>query len=413
MVAPRQIAATDIFSSSGAFAISPTIAGLGDSITANNGGGNKNAIGFLDWAAVLSRQRVSFDASLNFGVAGQTSAQILARVGAVVSAAPTFCTVLAGTNDTSLTAAQTIANLDAIYAALQQAGIIVIAIPITPRSTGTTAQRLHMVQVNDWIRRRRFTLKNLHVLDATQIYGDSAWTPRANYASDGLHPTVLGAYRIGKALAALITTLIPCEPAIAVNSLDIFDATDNPRGNLASNGILSGTAGTFPAGFTGALADNTFVNTNTLLGSSVVLSKSTLADGRVAQRVQWSGSFTGGTATFQLATNVASASTKVLTGDKVEAWVEIEAAAGAAAHVELALYTVWAAGNNTALELQHTSADAPPDEAWSGILRTPAFVMPDAATTISLIVQFFSYGTSGTVAGDFKIGPGKICKVLP
>ena len=53
-----------------------TIAGFGDSITANNSDivsfntRAKKTQGFVNWAAILTRQKVHFDPSLNFGVPG-------------------------------------------------------------------------------------------------------------------------------------------------------------------------------------------------------------------------------------------------------------------------------------------------------------------------------------------------------
>lgn len=396
----------------GVAALAPgaTLACLGDSITAANGGGlNKNALGFASWACLLSRQRAVHTPALNFGVSGENSAQILARVGQVIAARPAICVVLEGTNDTALSYEQTIANMSATYSALLNAGIIVVAIPITPRSTGTSAQRLKMNRVNDWIRRRRLGTRNLHVLDLTEILGDQAWSPLANYTYDGLHPQHLGAYYMGKALAGLITSIIPVAPAQAVNSLDVYDATDNPTGNLLPNGIISGTGGSVGT-FSGQMATSFFTNSVNLYGSAVALSKSTMADGKAAQRIQWSGAYTGGTPAFQISSNATVGNISI--GDTVELSCEIEVAAGAACNVSLTLYAGWSGGSASAKDLLPSANYAPPGEAWSGVLKTPPIPIANALTALSANVQFNGVGTSGTAAHDVKIGPMRMNKVF-
>lgn len=78
------------------------VAALGDSITANNHLGigtsniTKSSRGYMTFAEVLSRRAWYWDETLNFGVAGQTSAQILTRVPQVIAASPGACVVLAG-----------------------------------------------------------------------------------------------------------------------------------------------------------------------------------------------------------------------------------------------------------------------------------------------------------------------------
>lgn len=398
------------------FPVGSTLATLGDSISAVNSSGTattaqKNALGFAAWACVLSRQRVVHTHALNFGVAGETSSQVLARVGQVVAARPNICTVLAGTNDGAISggSATTIANLDAIYSALTGAGILVIAIPITPRGSGTTAERQRMLRVNDWIKRR--SGRNFIVLDLTENFGHSAWVPKAGYTYDNLHPTPVGAFQIGKALAALVTALIPSAPAPGVTTLDTYDAVNNPSGNLLPNGVMAGTGGGLATGFTGQLANNHFINgTPAMQSTSVVFSKSTFADGiRAAQRVVWSGTYASALG-FQIASNSTPAWASA--GDVLEATIEVEVAAGSNAHFSFFDYTAWSSGYGGGTDLAISATNASPTEGWSGILKTPPITVPAALTTLSIGLQFTAVGTSGTAQLDMTFGAARLSKVL-
>src|SRR5690242_670856 len=91
----------------------PRYAALGDSITRGNstnaytGGVNK----YLDADAYHNAGFLKLGGRIvpvgNWGWDGQTSTEILARVGDVIAAAPDFCFVLAGANDPGAAISQT------------------------------------------------------------------------------------------------------------------------------------------------------------------------------------------------------------------------------------------------------------------------------------------------------------------
>jgi hypothetical protein len=93
-----------------------TIAMLGDSQTQ-----------IANWPMLLDCPNVA-----NFGVAGQTSAQILARVDQVIAAKPKAAFIMAGTNDGATPPSVTIRNLADTKAALMRAGIYAIVINPPP-----------------------------------------------------------------------------------------------------------------------------------------------------------------------------------------------------------------------------------------------------------------------------------------
>jgi lysophospholipase L1-like esterase len=87
----------------------PTIAMLGDSQTLA-----------ANWPRLMKCPNIA-----NFGVGGNTSAQMLERLPAIVSAHPRFVFIMAGTNDAieSVDPTSTILNLEAIEADLTDHGI--------------------------------------------------------------------------------------------------------------------------------------------------------------------------------------------------------------------------------------------------------------------------------------------------
>lgn len=66
--------------------------------------------GYASWLRVLSGQRINLPASMNFGVSGNTFAQMLARIGDVINAQPQYCIVEGGTNDFPVNTFATIQN---------------------------------------------------------------------------------------------------------------------------------------------------------------------------------------------------------------------------------------------------------------------------------------------------------------
>jgi lysophospholipase L1-like esterase len=120
---------------------------LGDSITADSGATYYNpspyylGTGWVDQLPVLSSQSVySADPTENFGVPGNTTTQMLARVSDVYTKPCKHVFVLGGTNDVgTLTPAQTATNLSAIYSALKAHGKDPIACTIPPKNAAVAA----------------------------------------------------------------------------------------------------------------------------------------------------------------------------------------------------------------------------------------------------------------------------------
>jgi hypothetical protein len=135
----------------------------------------------------------------NKGISGQNTTQMLARFTAdVINKKASHVVIFAGTNDvTQLVAQNTItSNLQAMYTAAHNAGIKVIAVTITPRTT-TGAQLTIQQAVNTWI---KSTATNIdYIVDPYDTLKDPSNPTQLlpAYSSDGLHMTTSGYQVLG------------------------------------------------------------------------------------------------------------------------------------------------------------------------------------------------------------------------
>jgi len=247
------------------FATPNTIALFGDSLTRNNhwdGAALKTTwmsqLGYFTYARQLLNQRFYYDYNYNFGVFGDTTTQMLARIDSVIAVGPSVCVVLGGINDLigGETAATVMANLTTIWARLNSAGIKVIAGTIFPASIATLSatEAKRLMQVNQWMRATVPTLPNVYLWDSfftlSDLTSSAAGIATNCYASDLLHIGRKGSYLVGVDLAAVIEKACPGVSGPTVGAQygsfglsDAYDATDNPYGNLLGNNTLVGTAG--------------------------------------------------------------------------------------------------------------------------------------------------------------------------
>ena len=148
------------------------------------------------------------------GVGGDTSAQVLARLERDVidqTPRPDTCIVLAGINDIQMNApaSTVIANLEAIYRRLLQAGIHVIALSIYPFGSydAWTSRRERVRQeVLAWMRSGLpATLPAVEVVDVEDVVGDLREPDRPRIKLDyddgtQLHLNEDGAAAVARAL---------------------------------------------------------------------------------------------------------------------------------------------------------------------------------------------------------------------
>lgn len=383
--------------------------------------------GYMTWTNIFLGQRLRFGREYEHGVGGDSTELMLARVGDVTSTDAGVCVVHGGTNDrfSMWAASRTIAALTAIYEALRASGILVVAVPIIPRSNWspltteqTTQQRLEAFNVNNWIRRYCIETPGIILADPTAYMVDQASPtadPITGMLADGLHPDVLGAQAMGRAIAdAIGPVLAPKSPILHPHNLDAYDPVHNTRGNLIANGSMSGTGGGVVAPVTGIVAD-AWALQRTLsaeTGGTIIASKEPRADGIGGdlQVITFSG-LTGTTKVGYTLSTTSAVPAGVVAGDEIEAecevWVEGASKLNAVMlrareHDGAAFQSeAYCASSNT--KTSYTIGD------WSGIMRTPPIALENPASLrIFMDIYLDADGGSGVV----KIGRVDLRKVV-
>ena len=212
----------------------------------------------------------------NQAISSQTSYDIVDRLSYLISAQPDVVIMHFGTNDVgnlgvSLTAAfphriahtPSMAGLKANTITILNTACsiakVVVMIGVLPRTnSATVTKRLqHLRQFQREVCRQY----------PNCIYVDP-WEQIVNQSSTNgdvlpllmqdqiLHPSAKGAYLMSDVLTALLAPLFPPSGSSVATLTDVFDATENPYGNICTNATLAGTTGTFTG------------NTATLTGGS-------------------------------------------------------------------------------------------------------------------------------------------------
>ena len=385
--------------------IGGTVVILGDSITnqsSENAGVNdpdtgtkvyayKNT-GYFGWVQTLMGHR--FHLLRNAGVSGERSDQIRARIAAqVVPYAPEWCIVLAGTNDVlqSIAQATATANITGIYDDLLAAGIKVIACTIPPNNSATTtAQKQTLHGTNAAIRDYARSHRGVVVVDWHAAIADAnTGSPVANATSDGTHPTAFGAYLLGRVMADALDRFIPPTLTLLGSNADPF--------NLLTNGRMNGTAGSLPAGMTGAAADSWSYGWETTVGTAV-LSKVPRTDGIQGQWQQIALSAAGTFRMFQQQTTLSAWGLTAGTS-KVRAEIEFEADADWNTLTRFGLdVEFFNGGDGIGSALQASNATWTGINPRKGVLRTPIITVPATAARVQMFLRFF--GAGGTLRVD-------------
>ena len=410
-----------------------TFAVLGDSISEQNYTGDDfSEKGYAIWASILSNGGLVFKQSLNFGVSGDKAAETLLRVDDVIAAAPSFCAVLIGTNDIGTGAggavtpyASMIASIEAIYDALLGAGICVIAIPILPKSDAaqSTTKQAQLNRVNTWIRRYCFNSTDKIILadpfESLVDYTLTTGVPIGGHANgttamttDGVHPTKRGAWLIGKTIIDALGSRISPIKLIQYNTNDIYDATNNPTGNLLANGLFTGTTGTDGQGASGDFGTGwtaaSTVATGTMVGSKV---NKTLANGQTIPQQQIVYAAPAGASLETFGLTSATITTGFTAGvDTIYGDIEVSVS-GITADSFISIE--YAIGDGTATvnsSLKSTNGFLPNVE-WSGVLRTPEFVITAGATALFGRLRVYIDGTVASAGVTVTAGRASIRKV--
>lgn len=169
-----------------------------------------------------------------------------------------------GTNDIggSVVPATIIANRTTVWDWVVGQGKILIIEELPPRLSESSTQMEYRHKVNQAAYsysqnnpRVYFSARGRYLQDPASTSGNFMLSSPA-LSIDGIHPNGLGGYRGAIPLASIFTALKPGS-LYRTNYGDIYDATNNPGGNLlsAGMGVWNGTSGTASAtGMSGSLA---------------------------------------------------------------------------------------------------------------------------------------------------------------
>lgn len=359
--------------------------------------------GETTWFNFYTGGRFYQPSGYNKGVAGNTTTQMVARLGAALADRPDLVLVEGGGNDISAgaTAATIQTNLQTIVNAYQAAGSKVIIRTIYPRfspNAFTGPQETIRTTVNAFI--LTLASANVQVVDATGVV-----TTSASYQSDGIHLTSQGANTVGALWAAKANTLID-QSSLA----DYYNADNSFTTNLA----LTGTGGSVGGGATGTVANNWTLAAGNAGGATAAGSKTT-TNNLNQQVITLGGTKTGTNRNVALYNTTAT--TAIQQGDVTESVFDFE--------VTTALQNVSSFSVNTTYDgASGYLADSYGMYAIDGLaqnlpvgryqLRGFPFVAPAGVTQVetNVIIQLAD-GTSLPVSGVIKIWKAGVRKVLP
>lgn len=391
MTAVRNIAT--ILSRRTARAPNRRVAVLGDSRTAGATSGTENApvwenASYINWARFLVGQRFDFPWANNFGVGGDTTPMMLARLPAALSSsdAGTFV-VFGGTNDrgsANLTADETISTLTTIRNMILDAGRLVIFIAEIPRGDTTyTSNRLsgnqlaYHLRVHQWLLDQR-SQPGCYVCDAWGVVGvenSATGDIIPGYTTDGLHPGTVGHSVIGEKLASTLAQIFDPVDLLVTSNADVFSAA-NPNGCLLANPMFDGTSGTPGTGGSGNLATSWGgAGTSSASGVTRTYSKVT-SGGKSWQQVVLSGTASGALPSLAVVRQI-GLHTNISAGDRIEGSCEVEWETGHSNIIGVRLRIQVLSASTTVADIRDMDirdiSNPLPTGARSGILRIQPF----------------------------------------
>lgn len=216
---------------------------LGDSITIGSDAATVHGECWPLYACIMSGQRIQY--GRNAGVAGNTSAQMLARFDTDVTPyAPSLVNVAAGTNDTgqSVSLATFSANIIAIVAKIRAIRAVPVLCTMPPNTTDSPlSRRRSIIQFNAWLRNYA-AAQGITLVDMYGLLADPAnagWL--AAYPSgDGTHPGTAGAAAMGALYSSIVAPLLPnITPHLCGDDVDEINAITKGCFTAGSGSTLS------------------------------------------------------------------------------------------------------------------------------------------------------------------------------
>ena len=229
--------------------IRPTWCGVGDSITKRVLDSSATTIyfgitGYMTWANILLGGRLRIIA--NKGVSGDKINNVIARLTDILSTNADIYTVMLGINDVTNdadTIDNNIAGLQYIYETLLSTGSLLHVCTVLPSTViNTNARKRKWHLLNAFIRGYAYATRGVLLSDTAAAWTDPATTnPASGMASDGTHPSPLGATQLGRCIYETFNAFLPVS--------HYTWAINNDFGNLVYNGMMNGNNASGTNGF--------------------------------------------------------------------------------------------------------------------------------------------------------------------
>lgn len=379
-----------------------TAALVGDSITAWNSYADQtvrvyqSSTGWFTSYELLSKNRINFPVVNNLGIAGaQTPAILTSMVANLGSKTFDTCFIKAGTNDISNNRpAGDIALhlLRMINHVVYTLGKKVVITPIEPRSGISPTQLSRIANVNAWVVGQQASMQGrVMAFDTVSALDDGSGAPIANSTYDGLHLAPYGGRIEGQQLA---NALLPYYGEGTYN----FGA-----GNLLSNGLMTGSAGTTGSEVTGNVATGF-----TAYGSGGTGGRTASKDTDDTQLLRMA--VTGGTNADYLRLEQAISSGFIV-GDTVYAQVLVEFTGVPQNIYGNSLELILGGSSLPSLQrvvgnAEYTNAYMVPEQYGSPrsllLIQTPDLPLT-AGTGLSLTARYRMFGNSATTPSDGQV----------
>ncbi len=318
------------------------VALFGDSrVFLSHSGGGKNSMikgfGPAHWTQAFSKGLVEFPAALNFGVAGNTTTQMLDRIDAAITAIKAancdLVVFIGGTNNfpAGIDFGITKGEIVEIVRKFSDNAISVVAISEMPRGAPnalSSDKNDQLLALHDYYETE--ISKMCKVVNVWDRFVDPASLVRAPLADlmqpDRLHQAIRGAAVMGEELAKAIVPMVPGK-SLLFHSNIAYDASSNRYGSLSPNPFMLGTGGSI-AGNTNPVAGSVLPASWTVDASNWAGLSTTFSQEVDDKGVTWLVVKITGTPTATSSPELAIASkldaTKLAVGDKVKAIARVK-----------------------------------------------------------------------------------------
>lgn len=378
----------------------------------------RNSAGSFNFGNALAGRRAIV--INNAGIGGNTTSQMLARIQTdVLDYRPAWCAVWGGINDITggvISADTTIANLSAIFDALEAAGIGILAYTETfPAASGTlsASQKQAVFKINNWIFAQRSVRDKFYVVDACAATISASANPAVmksaasrDNGSTGVHIGALGGYLVGVELAKVLRTIMPPNPCNLVSSaFDNYGASSLST-NLHDYGLFLASGGTAGTSVTGTVGNG--MTLQRLAGSGAAVASLVARTDGIGQNQKMV--ITGATATdvFQLGVTGGITTSRFVNSGVYVASCEISVANpvnfnGARLRT---LFTVAGTSYEFADLYPNLSVESGtgPDTGYTAVLETPPFTVPASGSITVSSAQVHVTFSGSSASADVEVG---------